>query len=373
MPVSRCHPCAVGEALYDDNWLAVVQGERLYKIRAGQGRRRPPAPSSSPWSSATTTCRGLCLGSAAQRLMRLYAVASRAARAVVATANDRRLRGGARLGGCWRRGRRRRRPAPRAGAHSDMAEATAGPRPARSLPGHTVFEGRRPRKARRGRAPSPRSPLRRASARGRFLHPRLRPGVHVASGYVPAAALLCHHGHEADLRRGGRRRSVPDHVPRRHAGAAGIGHRRPRSRRGRWPKAATPAGRRRRAQGFQWARRNRSSPTTAASWASTTRGPSSPTPRARSSSISTRTWSSPTSKTRSSRRFRRHRAPQTLFHRRHGSEPGPPVGARHRAPGGARRRDAVTAAEIGNDDRAPRRRCPSLSVSWPGAPSTPSA
>ena len=61
---------AVCTGLFADRWLAVVQGNRLYKLRAGRWSW-PPARSSSRRCSATTTCRACMLASAAQRLMRL--------------------------------------------------------------------------------------------------------------------------------------------------------------------------------------------------------------------------------------------------------------------------------------------------------------
>jgi sarcosine oxidase subunit alpha len=74
------------EGLFADNWLAIVRGRRLYKLRAGRivlatGALEQPAV------FRNNDLPGIMLGSAAQRLIRLYGVRP-GRRAVVLTAND---------------------------------------------------------------------------------------------------------------------------------------------------------------------------------------------------------------------------------------------------------------------------------------------
>ena len=49
---------AVCNGLFADNFLPVIRGNRMYKVRAAVSS--PPARSSSRWCSATTTCPGSC-------------------------------------------------------------------------------------------------------------------------------------------------------------------------------------------------------------------------------------------------------------------------------------------------------------------------
>jgi len=77
---------AVAQALFADNWLPVTTGHRLYKIRAGAvvmatGSHEQPAV------FRNNDLPGVMLGSAAQRLIRLYGVRP-GSRAVVVAAND---------------------------------------------------------------------------------------------------------------------------------------------------------------------------------------------------------------------------------------------------------------------------------------------
>ena len=77
---------AVANGLYADNWLAVVRGNRLIKLRAkaviiASGAMEQPAV------FRNNDVPGVMLGSAAQRLIRLYGVRP-GRRAVVLTAND---------------------------------------------------------------------------------------------------------------------------------------------------------------------------------------------------------------------------------------------------------------------------------------------
>jgi sarcosine oxidase subunit alpha len=74
------------EGLFADHWLAIVQGRRLYKLRAGRvvlatGALEQPA------IFRNNDLPGIMLGSAAQKLLKLYGVRP-GDRAVVLTAND---------------------------------------------------------------------------------------------------------------------------------------------------------------------------------------------------------------------------------------------------------------------------------------------
>jgi len=80
------HMDAVAQALFADNWLPVTKGNRMYKIRAGAvvaatGSLEQPAV------FRNNDLPGVMLGSAAQRLIRLYGVRP-GVRAVVVAAND---------------------------------------------------------------------------------------------------------------------------------------------------------------------------------------------------------------------------------------------------------------------------------------------
>jgi sarcosine oxidase subunit alpha len=70
---------------FADNWLAVVRGRRLYKLRAGQVVLASGA-AEQPMVFRNNDLPGVMLASAAQRLIRLYGVRP-GSRAVVATAN----------------------------------------------------------------------------------------------------------------------------------------------------------------------------------------------------------------------------------------------------------------------------------------------
>lgn len=74
------------QALFDDNWLEIVKGNRLYKLRA----KAVVAATGCYWLPMVfrhNDLPGVMLGSALQRLLRLWGVAP-GKRAVVATAND---------------------------------------------------------------------------------------------------------------------------------------------------------------------------------------------------------------------------------------------------------------------------------------------
>ncbi len=74
------------EGIFGDNWLSIVKGHRLYKLRAG----KVVVATGADEQIATFTnndCPGIMLASAAQKLMRLYDVRP-GRRAVVLAAND---------------------------------------------------------------------------------------------------------------------------------------------------------------------------------------------------------------------------------------------------------------------------------------------
>ena len=71
---------------FTDNWLPVISGNRLHKIRAGHVILATGS-FEQPMVFRNNDLPGVMLSSAAQRLMRLYAVAP-GTRAVIATAND---------------------------------------------------------------------------------------------------------------------------------------------------------------------------------------------------------------------------------------------------------------------------------------------
>lgn len=77
---------AVLQALFDDNWLEIVSGNRLYKLRAKSVVVAMGAYG-MPLVFRHNDLPGVMLGSAAQRLMRLWGVRP-GAKAVVACAND---------------------------------------------------------------------------------------------------------------------------------------------------------------------------------------------------------------------------------------------------------------------------------------------
>ncbi|MEM7044779.1 MAG: 2Fe-2S iron-sulfur cluster-binding protein, partial [Pseudomonadota bacterium] len=71
---------------FDDNWLPVIRGNRLYKIRAGHVILATGS-FEQPMVFRNNDLPGVMLSSAAQRLMRLYAVPP-GRRGVIATSND---------------------------------------------------------------------------------------------------------------------------------------------------------------------------------------------------------------------------------------------------------------------------------------------
>ena len=77
---------AVCTGAFEDNWLPVLQGNRLYKVRAGHVILATGS-FEQPMVFRNNDLPGVMLSSAAQRLMRLYAVAP-GTRGVIATAND---------------------------------------------------------------------------------------------------------------------------------------------------------------------------------------------------------------------------------------------------------------------------------------------
>ena len=77
---------AVANALYADNWLAVIAGKRLYKLRAGAVLVATGAME-QPIVFRNNDLPGVMLGTAAQRLIRHYGVRP-GRRAVVVTANE---------------------------------------------------------------------------------------------------------------------------------------------------------------------------------------------------------------------------------------------------------------------------------------------
>ena len=74
------------EGLFADNWLSIVQGRRLYKLRAGRVVIATGALE-QPIVFRNNDLPGIMYGSAAQRLIKLYGVRP-GKRAVVLTAND---------------------------------------------------------------------------------------------------------------------------------------------------------------------------------------------------------------------------------------------------------------------------------------------
>ncbi|MBF0268416.1 MAG: (2Fe-2S)-binding protein [Alphaproteobacteria bacterium] len=74
------------QALFDDNWLEIVKGNRLYKLRA-KSVVAATGCYQMPLVFRHNDLPGVMLGSAVQRMMRLWGVRP-AKRAVVATAND---------------------------------------------------------------------------------------------------------------------------------------------------------------------------------------------------------------------------------------------------------------------------------------------
>lgn len=177
---------AVAEALYDDNWLAVVHGDRLLKVRAGRVVMASGALE-QPMVFRNNDLPGIMLGSAAQRLMRLYAVRP-GGRAVVATANDHGYGVALDLAdaGVDVAAVLDLRSAPPA---SEMTEA-ARRRGFTILAGHTVYEGRGRKRVASVTAAEITGE---GECRGAMFDVACDL-VCVSVGYAPAAALLCHMG-----------------------------------------------------------------------------------------------------------------------------------------------------------------------------------
>ncbi|UCH74894.1 MAG: (2Fe-2S)-binding protein, partial [Rhodospirillales bacterium] len=85
-PRITVHADAVAQALFADNWLPVTTGNRLYKIRAGSVVAATGSIE-QPSIFRNNDLPGIMLGSAAQRLIRLYGVRP-GTRAVVVAAGD---------------------------------------------------------------------------------------------------------------------------------------------------------------------------------------------------------------------------------------------------------------------------------------------
>jgi sarcosine oxidase subunit alpha len=86
LPTVRVLTGASCEGLFADNWLAIVQDRRLYKLRASRVVLATGAIE-QPIIFRNNDLPGIMYGSAAQRLLRLYGVRP-GTRAVVLTAND---------------------------------------------------------------------------------------------------------------------------------------------------------------------------------------------------------------------------------------------------------------------------------------------
>ena len=86
LPNVAVYPDATVLGWYEENWLSAVQGNRLYKIRAGAVVFATGAYE-QPLLFDDNDLPGVMLGSAVQRLLHLYGVAP-GRRAVVVTAND---------------------------------------------------------------------------------------------------------------------------------------------------------------------------------------------------------------------------------------------------------------------------------------------
>ena len=205
------YPGAVAEAIYDDNWLAVVHGNRLYKVRAGRVVLAAGV-FEQPMVFRNNDLPGIMFGSAAQRLMRLYAVAP-GRRAVVATANDHGYGVALDLldAGIEVAAVADLRPEP---VPSEMTEAAHG-RGLRVVPGHTVFEGQGEKRVQGVR-------LAEISGEGECRGASFTVEcdlVCVSVGYAPAAALLCHMGAKLAYDEATATFS-PDHIPP-DMGAAG--------------------------------------------------------------------------------------------------------------------------------------------------------
>src|SRR5919106_1630904 len=80
------YPAAVCNGLFADNFLPIIRGNRMYKVRAKQVIVAAGA-FEQPMVFRNNDLPGIMLGSGAQRLMRLYGVAP-GRRAVVSTANE---------------------------------------------------------------------------------------------------------------------------------------------------------------------------------------------------------------------------------------------------------------------------------------------
>ncbi len=185
-PRLKVYTGAVAEAHYEDNWLAVVHGNRLYKVRAHTVVLAAGA-FEQPMVFRNNDLPGIMLGSAAQRLMRLYAVAP-GRRAVVATANDHGYGVALDLfdAGIEVAAVADLRPSP---PPSEMQDAVRA-RSLRVVTGHTVFEGLGRKRVTGVRVAEITG---RGECRGASFTVECDL-VCVSVGYAPTVALLCHAG-----------------------------------------------------------------------------------------------------------------------------------------------------------------------------------
>ena len=314
---------------FADNWLAVVRGNRLYKLRAGQVIVATGSIE-QPMVFRNNDLPGILLGSAAARLIRLYGIKP-GTRAVVATANG--YGYGVALdlaeAGVEVAAVADLRAEPPAGGDADRVRDLG----IRVLAGHTAAEAE-------GRDRLARVVISEITGTGQCA-PR---GTAIdcdllcqSVGYAPAAALLCHggarlgydpesamlvaptdpgagpHCGRLDRRRLCARRGAGASAARRLAGGA----------RTRWPG-------RRRTGGAGRSRRPRRQPPVA----------DLPTPEGPRLRRFRRGSAGQGHPERDRRRIPGDRVGQALLHRRHGAEPGPAFGARHRPADGASDRPA---------------------------------
>lgn len=178
---------AVCQAVFADNWLPVIRGNRLYKVRAKELVLATGAIE-QPMVFRNNDLPGVMLASAAQRLIRSYAVRP-GRRAVVATANADGYAAALDLGEAGVEVAAvldlREEPPPCA-----RAEAVRE-RGIRVLAGHTVWEGRAGTRRLAGLTAA------RITGQGECLDGRESFDCDLlcmATGYAPAAQLLCHAG-----------------------------------------------------------------------------------------------------------------------------------------------------------------------------------
>ncbi len=175
---------------FADNWLAVVRGNRLYKLRAGQVIVATGSIE-QPMVFRNNDLPGIVLGSAAARLIRLYGIKP-GTRAVIATAN--RDGYGVALdlaeAGVEVAAVADLRPEPPAGGDADKVRDLG----IRVLAGHTVSEAR-------GRGRLARVVVSEITGVGEYAARGIAIDCDLLSqsvGYAPAAALLCHGGGRLD-------------------------------------------------------------------------------------------------------------------------------------------------------------------------------